>query len=75
MVLISGTFRLLILEFLGPEKQLLFHLKTIQTIFVTLLAGPQVSDRCHLGYLFLFYYQIPYHMAHHAMLFICVTSC
>ena len=33
------------------KKQLLFHLKTIQNIFVTLLADPQVSDRCPLGYL------------------------
>ena len=59
-VLISGSFRLLILEFLGLKKtttttkQLLFHLKAVQNIFVTLLAGSQVSDRCPSGYLFIF---------------------
>ena len=35
-------------------KKMLFHLKTIQYIFVTLLAGSQVSDRCPFGCLYLF---------------------
>ena len=42
------------LEFLGPEKTMLFPLKSMQNSFVTLLAGFQVSDRCPLGSLCLY---------------------
>ena len=47
---ILGTFRLLTMKALGSEKQL--HMKTIQNILMTVLAGCQVSDCCPLGYLF-----------------------
>ena len=40
------------MELLGPEKQLLSYYITIQNILMTLLAGSQVSNLCHLDYLF-----------------------
>ena len=41
-----------IVELIGPEKQLLSYLKTIQNILMTLLDGSQSRDCCPLGYLF-----------------------
>ena len=52
MGLILDIFRLLKLEFLGPEKQVPFYLKTIQNMLATFLAGFQVSNQYPLGVLF-----------------------
>ena len=51
--LILGTFRLLTLELLGPEIQLVSYFKIVQNILMTFLASSQMSDRCPLGFLFL----------------------
>ena len=47
-----------IVELIGPEKTIALLLETIQNILMTLLDGSQVSDRCPLGYLFFYLFNV-----------------
>ena len=49
-----GKFRLLTLESLRPENVIALLLENLLNILMYFRAGSQVSDRCSLGFLFVY---------------------